>query len=111
MEPLRIADHDDIANMRLRQLSDNAEAAHDALLRAITNNYPLPMMCALRDARYTAQEALLSEQRKQAAPRTPPGRIPAPTVAQVDRQRLANRLRPLFAPDASHFPPSAVSFL
>jgi hypothetical protein len=42
MDPMRIADHDDIAAMRLRSASDNLEAANDALDRAIRDNAPLP---------------------------------------------------------------------
>jgi len=111
MEPVRIADRDDIAAMRLQSASDNLEAANDALDRAIRDNAPLPYAHALRDAKYEAAQAYARAWNAvfATAARTPPQPIRAPTVEQVDRQRLANRLRALFAPDAPIFPPSPLS--
>jgi hypothetical protein len=111
MEPVRIADRDDIAAMRLQSASDNLEAANDALDRAIRDNAPLPYAHALRDAKHVAAQAYARAWNAvfATAQRTPPQPIRAPTVEQVDRQRLANRLRALFAPDAPIFPPSPLS--
>jgi hypothetical protein len=112
MEPARIADHVDVAAMRLQSASDNLEAANDALDRAIRDNAPLPYAHALRDAKHEAAQAYARAWNAMfatAAHRTPPQPIRAPTVEQVDRQRLANRLRALFAPDAPIFPHSPLS--
>ena len=102
---MRLADHSDIAAMRLQSASDNLEAANDALDRAIRDNAPLPYAHALRDAKHEAAQAYARAWNAvfASAQRTPPQPIRAPTIQQVDRQRLANRLRDLFAPDAPHF--------
>jgi hypothetical protein len=111
MEPLRIADHADIAAMRLQSASDNLEAANDALDRAIRDNAPLPYAHALRDAKHEAAQAYARALNAlyATAHRTPPRPIRAPTIEQVDRQRLANRLRAIFAHPSPIFPPSPLS--
>jgi hypothetical protein len=108
MEPLRIADHADIAAMRLQSASDNLELANDALDRAIRDNAPLSTIAHLRDVQVDATYAY-SYAWRMTASRTPPRPIRAPTIEQVDQQRLANRLRAIFAHPSPIFPPSPLS--